>query len=311
MKGIRGALVVALAVILLGVGALATEASAGGSTFSFNQRWVVPGQRVMGTAQFSDWKGASAHVGDGPFFAYLVRGDRFLEPRLLRTHGIRLGPIAMTQVSGDNWEASIQFMVPRVGRGHYTVGLCNDPCRSTFVGDLVGAWIVITGSAEEAKLNNLAAKVEERISQQVSDMTSDLQQQLEGLRESVAAEHSPTRPVAAEMRLARVESRTMAIEARLRPLQARNDPGLTAWLWLIGWLVAGGIAAAWWKSTVRAAGSRRRPPASGGERAALAHVERSEHAHPWRETSRASGVGGDFSRPFRLGVRGSFERAEL
>jgi hypothetical protein len=248
LKGIRGALVVTVAVIVLGVGALATEAAAGGSTFSFNQRWVVPGQRVMGTAQFSDWKGTSAHVVDGPFFAYLVRGDRFLEPRLLRTHGIRLGPIAMTQVSGDNREASIQFVVPRVRQGHYTVGLCNDPCRDTFVGDLVGAWIIITASAEEAKLNNLAARIEARVSQHVSDMTSDLQQQLEGLRESVAAEQSPTMPVAAETRLARIESQAKAIEADFRSLETRNDQGASAWLWLTGWLVAGGLAAAWWKS---------------------------------------------------------------
>jgi hypothetical protein len=249
MRRIRGLLVVPLAVVVLGVvGAMATEASAGGSTFSFTGRWVVPGQRVLGTAQFSDWDGASAHVADGPFFAYLVRGDRFLEPHLLITHGIRLGRIGMTQVSGDNWEASIRFVVPRVRPAHYTVGLCNDPCRNTFVGDLVGAWITITASAEEAKLNNLAAKVEQRISQQVSDMTSDVQQQLEGLRESVAADQSPMVPVAAEMRLARVESQAKAIEAQVRSLETKNDQGAAAWLWLTGWLVAGGLAAARWKS---------------------------------------------------------------
>jgi len=174
---------------------------------------------------------------------------------------IRLAMVKMRPVRSGIWEASIGFVVPDVRPGSYMVSLCNHPCRNAFVGDLVGAWISVAASREQAKMKNLEARIEERVAERLSDTTSAMQQDLELLRESVAAEQSRTMSVATELRLKRIDDQIKAMGTDLRNLRARADQGLIAWLWLAGWLVAGAIAAAWWRSRRRRAQLAGRMPA--------------------------------------------------
>jgi hypothetical protein len=230
---------------LLGV---AGPASAGGSTFNFHRRWLAPGERVFGRTQFGDGGLGQGRVADGPYFAYLIRGDRFIEPPGLPHDALRLGQVRMHRLDGGIWLASIRFVVPNVRPGTYTVSLCNDPCRNAYVGDLMGAWISIASSGEQARIRNMEARIEERVGQQTADTISSLQQDLDLLREAVAAEESRTVSVGTDLRLSAIEDRVKAMSIQVRQLRGRTDQGLTAWLWLGGWLVAGSVAAMWWRS---------------------------------------------------------------
>jgi hypothetical protein len=250
----------------LGAGA---SAGGGGSTFDFHRHWLAPGERVFGRTQFGDGDQGQGRVADGPYFAYLVRGDRFIEPPDLPRDAVRLGQVRMHRIGGGIWEASIRFVVPNVRPGTYTVSLCNDPCRNAYVGDLMGAWISIAASVGQAKIRNLEARIEERVGEDLSTMTSDMQQRLDSLTEQVGVLQSRTISVAADLRLSAVENQAKAMDTQIRHLNARTDQGLTAWLWLTGWLVAGSIAAAWWRS-------RRGTPRPGRKRLARDGVEGTE-----------------------------------
>ena len=259
----RVCVVVLLGMVAFGLGAGAS-AGGGGSTFDFHRRWLAPGQRVFGHTQFGEGGQGQGRVSDGPYFAYLVRGDRFIEPPDIPRGSVRLGTVRMHRLHGGIWEASIRFVVPNVRPGTYTVSLCNDPCRNAYVGDLMGAWTSIAASAGQAKIRNLEARIEERISQQMSDTTSGLQQDLDLLRETVAAQQSRSISVGTDLRLSAIEDQVTAMSTQVRELRGKADQGLTAWLWLGGWLVAGSIAAAWWRSRRGRPGPGRKQLGRGG-----------------------------------------------
>jgi hypothetical protein len=245
----------------LGAGA---SAGGGGSTFDFHRRWLAPGERVFGRTQFGDGVQGQGRVADGPYFAYLIRGDRFIEPPDLPRDAVRLAQVRMHGLDGDIWEASIRFVVPNVRPGTYTVSLCNDPCRNAYVGDLMGAWISVAASVEQAKIRNMEARIEERVGQQMSETTSSLQQDLDLLREAVSGEQSRSISVGTDLRLSAIEDQVKATSTQVRQLRGRADQGLTAWLWLAGWLVAGSIAAAWWRSRRGKPGPGRKRLGRGG-----------------------------------------------
>jgi hypothetical protein len=241
--------VVVVLTVMVSIGIQTAPASAGGATFDFHQRWFAPGEHVAGTSQFADGIGKQDdRVADGPYIAYLIRGDRLIEPPRVPGNAIRLGPVRMQPVD-FGFLASIRFVVPNVRPGRYTVSLCNDPCRQGAPGDLVGGWIFIAATAEQARIKNLEARIADRVMEGMSQQLSDMSVELERLRAAAAPPSGIT--VATEMRLNPIEDQLESMSAELRRLRDRSDQGLFAWLWLAGWLVAGSIAAAWWRSASR------------------------------------------------------------
>lgn len=257
-------------VVVLAVGARAVPAEAGGSVFSFHNRWFAPGQTVAGKTEFGTASNHAGRVSDGPYFAYLLRGDRWIEPPHVPRDAIRVGQVEMSRAANGFWSASLRFVVPNVRPGQFMVSLCNDPCRSSNVGDLVGGWIFIAASAEQAKIKNLEIQVSDRVMEGMSQQLSDMYEQIEQLREAMGAAPPNGITVGTEMRLDPIEQKLARMSAELRQLHEQADQGLPAWLWLAGWLVAGSIAAAWWRS-------RRRRIASG-----------------WRDSGRGSIQGTEF-----------------
>ncbi|HEY3209014.1 MAG TPA: hypothetical protein VGL18_04380 [Actinomycetota bacterium] len=243
---------VVLVMVVFGVLPPGAPAEAGGATFNFHRQWFAPGEQAYGKTEFSaEVDAKTGRVADGPYFAYLLHSDRFIEPPHVPSNAIRLGQVRMRPLNDGIWEASIRFLVPNVRPGSYTVSVCNDPCRDAFVGDLVGAWIFVAASAEQAKMRNLEARIEERLGQQISDTTSDLQEQLDSLREGV---ESPRISVGTELRLSRLEDQIKVMDTEVRDLRKQGDQGALAWLWLAGWIAAAGIAVLW-----RTTAQHRRP----------------------------------------------------
>jgi hypothetical protein len=239
-------ILICTAVLLALLSVNPVAAGGGGSTFDFNRRSFAPGQTVVGSTQFSDGIEEQGQVADGPYFAYLVRGETFIEPPHLPHDAIRLGRVKMHRFDSGIWEASIRFVVPDLPPGTYTVSLCNDPCRNAFVGDLMGAWISVVATAEQAKFRNLEARIEERVMQQTWDATAGFQEQIDALRE-----RPPSTSVGTDLRLTTIEDQVERLNAQVRDLEKPADEGLVAWLWMAGWIVAAGLTIAWRATVVR------------------------------------------------------------
>jgi hypothetical protein len=254
----------AVLIIVMVVGGIATPAEAGGSTFSFHNRWFAPGQVAAGRTQFGDGFGEQGRISDGPYFVYLVRGDRWIEPPQLPPNAIRLAPVKMKRAANGFWWASVRFVVPKVRPGQYMVSLCNDPCRNSSVGDLIGAWIFIASSPEQAKLKNMERRIADRVMEGMSQQLEDMSVQIAELRDTIGTVPPSGVTVGTQLRLAPIEEQLKLMATQVRQLRGRADQGLTAWLWLGGWLVAGSIAAAWWRSRRGKPGPGRKQLGRGG-----------------------------------------------
>lgn len=248
MRRIRSILVwTAIVFALLSLNPVA--AKGGGSTFDFNRRWFAPGQTATGTAELYDGIEGQGRVSDGPYYGYLVPGDAFIDPPRLPRNAIRLGQVTIRRLDRNIWKASLRFVVPNVRPGTYTVSLCNVPCRSSYVGDLMGAWISIAATAEQAKMRNLEDSIVARLEERNAESTDALWAQLEELRAAVDGARPPSISVGTELRLEPIEEQLQRLSAQVRRLRERGDEGLPAWLWLAGWLVAAGMAVLWTRST--------------------------------------------------------------
>jgi hypothetical protein len=217
---------------------------------------------AAGRTQFGDGMGGQGRIADGPYFAYLVRGDSWIEPPHLPRNAIRLAQVRMSRAANGFWWASVRFVVPNVRPGQYMVSLCNDPCRNAFVGDLMGAWIFVAASAEQAKIRNLEIRVSDRVMEGMSQQLSDMSEQLAQLREAIGAAPPSGITVGTELRLAPIEDQLKTMAAQVRDLRQPGDQGLLAWLWLSGWVVAAGIAVLWRGTTVRRRPSAKAMPTS-------------------------------------------------
>jgi hypothetical protein len=147
---------VALAAILLAI-VVPNAATAGGmSSFDFDRDYYVAGERAVGDTMF--WiSGKDRHLLDRTFYAYLVPGREWIEPPRIPAGAVPLGPVTLGGL------ARISFTVPDVAPGGYTVGICDRPCRHALVGDLVGGWITVVGSQEEARLLPVIDRLRSRL----------------------------------------------------------------------------------------------------------------------------------------------------
>jgi hypothetical protein len=254
---------VAAMVVAVFVGIPTAPAKAGGSTFDFHRKWFAPGQQVVGRTQFgTDVNTKTGRLPGEPYYAYLVRGDRLIEPPGLPRNAIRLGRVDVKPIEGGIWEASLRFIVPDVRPGSYTISLCNVPCHSAVVGDLMGAWISIAATAEQAKLKNLESRIADRVMEGMSQQLSDMSVEIERLRGSMGVGEPSGITVGTQLRLNLIEDRIERLSGDVRQLRGRADQGFLAWLWLAGWLVAAIMTTAWWRGR-RATRTRLDRPGSG------------------------------------------------
>ena len=165
MRGIALALLTATSILMLPTGASAD----GGASFDFLEPFLPPG----GEAEASTvvWMGEKdvRRLEQGPYLAYLVPGDRWIEPPRIPADAIQVGAIEFTPpkddgvitrreraYGGQKGSATVTFTVPDVPTDSYSVYYCNDPCTISTIGDLIGGWIRIAEDAEESQL--LAAR---------------------------------------------------------------------------------------------------------------------------------------------------------
>lgn len=90
----------------------------------------------------------------GPYRAYFLPDQKWIEPPRVPTEAVPIGTIDFTppQAGARKGLASISFVVPDVPTASYGISYCNDPCTIATVGDLTGGWIRVADDAEEAQL---------------------------------------------------------------------------------------------------------------------------------------------------------------
>jgi hypothetical protein len=136
-----GRRVATLVVAIVSLSIAAPQAFAGGS-FLTGRRDVSVGAVV--TLRGSFGPGQQARVSEGPWYGYLIVKRPGPDRRLL------LGPVEIRRSDRFNWLASITFTVPQVASGDYLVHVCDLGCH-TGVGDLIGGYVFIAATAEQAR----------------------------------------------------------------------------------------------------------------------------------------------------------------
>ena len=129
-----------LLIAIVSMTIMATPAFAGGSLLE-GPRGAGVGTVVTFRGTFG--RGQQAKVSEGPWYGYLTN-DSGPNLKLL------LGPVQIHKSERFGWVASITFSVPDVRSGDYLIRVCDRGCH-TGVGDLVGGFVFIGASAEQAR----------------------------------------------------------------------------------------------------------------------------------------------------------------
>lgn len=131
----RGAAVVLFVIVL----AHAAPASAGGAWIDPDQRIYVPSDPAVLDGSFSLAGSLEGKLTDGPFVAYLLEEGVWIESGRIPAGAIRLGTLEFDRSGGrHDVRARIEFRVPDVPIGWYSVGYCNRPCTVNGIGELMG-----------------------------------------------------------------------------------------------------------------------------------------------------------------------------
>lgn len=147
----RTAIVMVLALAAIGLTPSVASAN-GGAYIEFKGTHHLPGEVVTGELYVSIPKKHLDLLDRGPFYAYLLSGNDFIEAgRPLPAGAIRVGTFVVEKAATDA-ELSVTFTVPEVAGDYYNVGLCNDPCTLTGFGESVSGSVSIVATAREAKL---------------------------------------------------------------------------------------------------------------------------------------------------------------
>jgi hypothetical protein len=231
----------ALALSLAAVAFPSGTAAGGGAVFDFDRDYYVPGDRAEGQTVFSV-SGKDRRLLRRTFYAYLIPGPRWIEPPDVPPGAVPIGTVSLTGL------ARVSFVVPNVAPGPYTVGMCDRPCRHAYVGDLMGGWITVVGSREEARLRGLMDRLErrlERLRGRLSNQTWEARRRTDRLEEEIAALSTATEGW---------ERRQAWLETRLARLEREPQSSATTFDragWAVATLALGALAASSWR--------RRRP----------------------------------------------------
>jgi len=162
-------------------------AGAGGAVFEFERRYYAPGDMVTGRVTFGRGSGEPIRAEAGPFTAYLLPNTASIDPPSIPSGAVPVGPMRLDRsaTSGHSpWVASVDFVLPEVAPGLYSLGFCNDPCTISSMGELVGGWFHVVPTGD---LISLYAS-RDRIAQQVRSLRGSLRmsdRRAEGLAEEL------------------------------------------------------------------------------------------------------------------------------
>jgi hypothetical protein len=224
-SAIAGTLSLALAT------ALAPSADAGGATFNFERENYQPGDRVSGRVTFGRGVGPPIRAEDGPFMAYALKGGRYIDAPKIPADAIPLGPMTLTRIDSGTWLARLEFTLPDVPPGSYTITYCNDPCTNSALGELTYGWFrVIPGGEDGATY-----LVQERLEKVRRTLRQRARQAMDRARE---AEHD-ARGLQQEVNRLRETNRRLAQRIASFERAGARAPRPAGFPVVLGWLLVG------------------------------------------------------------------------
>jgi hypothetical protein len=205
-----------------------TSVQAGGWTsLQPERRDYLPGERAELAARFSSRIDYGGSVEQGPYVAWLLDGASYgiIDPPRIPNGAIRLGILQLAQPSpARQWldaSAHISFTVPNVPSGDYGVGICNEPCTQSGVGDLNGGLIRIVHTPLEGQLMSRVDSLEteaRKARYQLRKSNRNLEEVQSALRASTSGHQAMTERVSGlQMQLRAAQARPITISRPLLP----------------------------------------------------------------------------------------------
>jgi hypothetical protein len=214
----RRALPIPALLIILAVFWPAAPAAAGGAVFQFAKEYYSPGDVVEGSTSVWMGRDAMSLLDQGPFEAYLVPSDRWIDPPRIPAGSVHVGTVDFSVTGIKEAIARVSFVVPEVQSATYSISYCNDPCTVADVGDLVGGWFKVAEDDDEAALLAKVSRLEVRNSQKAFRL-AELERetrQIDRLRDAVAA---------AETQASEMQREVVQLAGELRTERERADGG--------------------------------------------------------------------------------------
>ena len=179
----------------------------GGAYIEFEGTHHLPGEQVTGEVYVSVPRSERDLLDRGPFYAYLLPGNAFIEAgRPIPAGAIRVGTFTV-EPGGMQTELRVSFTVPEVPGDYYKVGLCNDPCTVDGFGETVSGSVSIVATAREASLLTQNGKLHTR----AAGLARDLRKAEKTAEEQAAIASSA---------LAESEAEGQALHSQVRTLEA-------------------------------------------------------------------------------------------
>ena len=179
--------VVVFVAALGGVALLPTSASAGGGWSTPERSAYVPAQVASVSGTF--WEGSTGEpIADGPYIAYLLPADRWIQGFRVPEAAISVGQVTITRLDGDGFLARVEFRVPDLPAGLYHIQYCNDPCTVYGLGDLIGSESFAIGATlAEGRLLMLADHLRSRIDEITYRLRRQAAAQVRGVERELSA----------------------------------------------------------------------------------------------------------------------------
>jgi hypothetical protein len=217
--------VLVVAVALFGVALLPSSAGAGGGWSTPRRSAYVPAQVAIVRGTF--WEGSTGEaIADGPYIAYLLPANRWIQGHRVPEAAIPLGQVMITRMDGHGFLARVAFRVPDLPTGLYHIQYCNDPCTVNVLGDLIGSEpFAIGATLAEGRLLMLAHQLRSKITEVTYRLRQEAAAQVRGVeRELTAARGLQT--------IAEVRGRelTETLRTTRRALEAERSTFATAFV---------------------------------------------------------------------------------
>jgi hypothetical protein len=185
MRARRFVLMVAVAVGWVAL--IPTPASAGGG-------WSVPGRSSYVPNQIASvrgtfWEGSAGEaIADGPFIAYLLPTDRWIQGFRVPEAAVPVGQVMITRRDVHGYVARVEFRVPDLPAGLYHIQYCNDPCSAYGLGDLIGSEpFAIGATLAEGRLLMLADHLRSKIDEVTYRLHREAAAQVRGVERELTA----------------------------------------------------------------------------------------------------------------------------
>jgi hypothetical protein len=204
--------VLVAAAVLIASALWPSTAAAGGSWLTPRRSTYVPGDLAVVRGSFGTGS-YSGEVDDGPYVAYLLPANRWIEGRNL-PRAIPLGELVVTGSNGS-YRARVEFRVPNVAGGLYHVQYCNDPCTIDGLGDLIGSQTFAIGATRtEARLLMSVQRLRSRIAEVRYRAGSTARERVREVRRELRATEG--RLGAAEVRVRKLDAAVDAMRSSVR-----------------------------------------------------------------------------------------------